>query len=282
MYNPRIRKSPIVDQRAVCLVCVLMMTVAAGISTPRAWAKPVVVFDEAHGERFLAKQAGTLDLSGLAALFEQQGWEVQTSRAAISAAGLAKVDAVVMSGAFSPLAPAETRAVEDFLAHGGGLAVMLHIAQPVDQLLHHLNVAISNGVIREREHVLEGDPLNFRVTHVEPHPLTRNVEGFNVYGGWALQNLADNVQIIARTSPRAWIDLNGDGVLGGHDAVQAFGVVLAGRTGRGRFAVFGDDAMFQNRFLVDGNLALAKNLVTWLSSADEQHAAAAPSRVVSR
>ncbi len=275
-YNPEQRCRPCrgmftANRRTGYLVCLLTMTVAVGISASRACAQPVVLFDEAHGERFLTSHTGPLDLSNLGATFAQAGWNVRTLRATIDEASLATADAVVISGAFSPLAPAETRAIEKFLARGGRLAVMLHIAPPVDELLHHLNVAISNGVIREREHVLESDPFNFRVTDLQAHALTRNLDGFNIYGGWALQNLADNVQIVARTSARAWIDLNGDGVLNEHDAVQAFGVVLAGYTGRGWFAVFGDDAMFQNRFLVDGNLALAKNLATWLRGSDTQH-----------
>jgi hypothetical protein len=41
-------------------------------------------------------------------------------------------------------------------------------------------------------------------------------------------------------------------------------VVIAGSLGRGEFAVFGDDAIFQNRFLKDENLLLGKNLVKWM------------------
>lgn len=247
-----------------------------------AWAKPVVLFDEAHAQRFLAREHGPLDLSALAALFARRGWEVRTGRAPFSTAAVAKVDAIVISGAFSPFTPGESDAIIRFLEGGGRLCVMLHIGAPVDQLLHHLNVAISTGVIHAREDLIEGDPLNFRVTQLEPHPLTRNVEGFNIYGGWALHNLADNVEVIARTNPTAWIDLNGDRVLSNGDAVQSFAVVLAGRRGRGRFAVFGDDAIFQNQFLVGGNLALATNLVTWLRAAEAQAAGATGAGVASR
>jgi hypothetical protein len=34
--------------------------------------------------------------------------------------------------------------------------------------------------------------------------------------------------------------------------------------GKGRYIIFGDDALFQNRFLVGENLFLAGNLVAWL------------------
>ena len=258
-------------QRALRLGLALLTAAAVGSgSARRAWARPVVLFDEAHGQRFLAERTGPLDLSRLAGLFTAQGWEVRTSRSTISGAAVADVDAILVSGAFSPLAPDEGGAVMQFLERGGRLCVMLHIGPPVGELLHHLNVAISNGVIRERENVIEGDPLNFRVTRLEPHPLMHEVEAFSIYGGWALLNLAGNATVIARTSPSAWVDLNSNRALDERDAVQSFGVAVAGHTGRGRFAVFGDDAMFQNQFLTGGNLQLAQNLVAWLAT-EAQH-----------
>jgi len=129
-------------------------------------------------------------------------------------------------------------------------------------------------VIRERENVIGGDPVNFRVTRFEPHLVTRQLVAFSIYGGWALNNLDNGAIVIARTGPESWIDLNGDRVLGQGDAVQSFGVAVAGRLGQGQFALFGDDAIFQNQFLKDGNLTLARNLVAWLAPAAERRAAA--------
>jgi len=54
------------------------------------------------------------------------------------------------------------------------------------------------------------------------------------------------------------------GKTSGSDAVQAFGVLVAGSRGKGRFAVFGADAIFQNRFLDESNRQLAGNLAAWL------------------
>ena len=241
--------------------------IVAVLACSSAWAKPVVVFDESHGQKFLVGGSGPLDLSTLGSLFREHGWEVNTSQTALADDALAKVDAIVVSGAFMPITPPEIDAVVRFLDRGGRLCVMLHIGPPVDGLLYRLDVAISNGVIRERENVIDGDPLNFRVTRLGEHPLTREVGAFAVYGAWALQSLGSNPEVLARTSPSAWVDLNRDGALGGGDAVQSFGVVLAGTRGKGRFAVFGDDAVFQNRFLVGGNLTLGKNLVAWLAGA---------------
>ena len=97
-----------------------------------------------------------------------------------------------------------------------------------------------------------------------PHPLTKGLRRFSAYGVWGLQPESGTGKVIAKTSPRSWVDLNRDGKFGRGDAAQEFGVVIAGKLGRGEFAVFGDDAIFQNRFLKDDNLLLGKNLVSWM------------------
>ena len=124
---------------------------------------------------------------------------------------------------------------------------------------------ISNGVICESENIIENTCANFRVTRLKPHGLTKGVKEFSIFGGWALLSTGENASVIAETSPRAWIDLNGDGKLGPGDAVQSFGVLVTGQLGRGRFVVSGDDAVFQNQFLKEGNLRLATNLAAWLA-----------------
>jgi len=124
--------------------------VVCALGCSRASAKPVVLFDESHGQRFLVGASGPLDLSALGSLFRDQGWEVATGQAALADDRLARVDAIVVSGAFMPLAPSEIDAVVRFLERGGRLCVMLHIGPPVDGLLYRLEVAISNGVMRER------------------------------------------------------------------------------------------------------------------------------------
>ena len=62
----------------------------------------------------------------------------------------------------------------------------------------------------------------------------------------------------------AWIDLNGDGKFNETDARQSFGVVIAGALGKGSYVIFGDDAIFQNKFLDQENMPLGKNLADWM------------------
>jgi hypothetical protein len=255
--------------RGVALAPLVAGLVAASLCLPavRATSPPVVLVDEAHGEKFLIDGRGKLDLSQLAAAFRTAGARVESSRKPLTADRLSRADALVVSGAFAPLSAAEIDAVMHFLDRGGRLAVMLHIPFPLTPLLRRLQVDFSNGVIREREHVIAGDPINFHVTALGPHPLTRQVDSVAVFGAWALMNEHSGAAIIARTSPSAWVDLNGNGSLDKGDAVQSFGVAVAGQVGRGSFVVFGDDAIFQNEFLIKHNAVLARNLACWLTRA---------------
>ncbi len=231
---------------------------------PRGARKSTVVFDEAHGERFLVGAEGPLDLSKLGAIVRGEGLAVRTNRDKIDDATLAKVDALVVSGPFMLITPWEVDAIVRFVQGGGRLALMLHVGLPAALLLDALHVASSNGVIRERENTVGDEPLNFRVTRFAPHALTRDLPGFNTYGSWALMSRDDSSAIIARTSDSAWVDLNNNKTLDDKDAVQSFGVIVAGTRGKGAFVVFGDDAVFQNEFLVDDNVVLARNLARWL------------------
>ena len=69
---------------------------------------------------------------------------------------------------------------------------------------------------------------------------------------------------MAETGPEAWVDLNGNQKFDKGDVRQAFAVIVAGTRGKGRIAVFGDDAAFQNQFLQGDNRRLAENLASWL------------------
>jgi len=229
-----------------------------------AAAGPVVLFDQGHGEHFLADRKEPLDLSTLAGLFRDRGNVVRSAATPLSDDSLAGVNILIISGAFTPLTVAELDAVDRFLERGGRLAVMLHIGPTLAGLLERLGVVHSNGVIRDGEHTVDGNPLNFRASRFAQHPLVDGLKWFNLYGAWALAAERPPALEIAGSSPHSWVDLNGDRKLGKEDVVRSFGVLVAGEKGAGRFAVFGDDAIFQNQFIDGENLVLARNLVDWL------------------
>lgn len=233
-----------------------------------ALAGPVVLFDEGHGQLFLANGERPLDLSALNEVFVEVGCEVRTTSQPLNATELAGIDMLVISGAFRPVAAEEVAAVQTFVERGGGLAIMLHVAPPLAGLLHALEVDFTNGTLREQSHVIGENRQDFRVRDLTSHPLNTGLQEFAVYGVWALRGTVPAVEITARTGAHGWVDLNHDGRLSAGDAVQPFGVVVAGTLGRGRFAVFGDDALFQNRYLQGSNRALAVNLGRWLTGVE--------------
>lgn len=229
-------------------------------------AAPIVLFDESHGQQFLIGKNGPLDLSELAAFYQTNDISVISRSDTLTKELLASIDVLVLSGPFLSLTDSEVADVIDFIDAGGGLAIMLHIASPVRDLLHRLEVDFTNGTLRETSQLIGGNPINFKVSVLADHPVTTGLESFSVYGVWALRGTSPHAGILAETSQHGWVDLNHDNQLSSGDAIQRFGVMVAGKIGQGRYVVLGDDALFQNRFLDEANRQLALQLVSWLAS----------------
>lgn len=245
----------------------VFVTVAAGQASPPATA-PVVLFDEGHAQQFHAKGDGPLDLSRLAKLVTARGGVAKVTSAVFEPSLFRGATALVLSGAFQPLTEAEVASVVGWVEKGGQLCVMIHIEPPQSALLHRFGVSVSNVPVTEASGIIGKDPLNFSVTRLRPNPLTRSVKAFNVYGAWALLPTRPDAEVVAETSSQAWVDLNRNGRLELRDAKQSFAVAVAGRQGKGRFFVLGDDAALQNRSLSGGNLRFGENLVDWLLRRD--------------
>lgn len=254
----------------LCLLLCLFMGIASLPACKKApLPPPVVLFDQGHGQHFLVDNTGELDLSKLGEIFTGQGFQVKATSAdqAFTEKSLEGVSTLIISGAFMQLSNDEVGVIKKFIDHGGQLCVMLHISPPLATLLNNLGVAVSNGVIREQTNLPTPEaPTDFLVTDLATHPLTKGLTQFNLYGSWAL-NTEQPANVIAKTSPQAWVDLNNDKRLDpAGDAIQAFAVLVTGQLGHGHFAVFADDAIFQNRFLVGANQQLATNLAAWLKA----------------
>jgi hypothetical protein len=242
----------------IVLVFFIFSVYTIAASNPKS-----VLFDASHGQLFHPDKTGELDLSELSSLFHNTGWNVKICTTEINDEVLSEIDALIISGAFKPFKQSEIEAIIRFIEKGGKLSVMLHIGSPFANLLHTLNVSISNGVIHETDAIIQGNDINFNVQNLKKHELFKKLNQFSVYGGWAMIPTDANSQIIAQTSETSWIDLNNDRKA---DAQQSFGTVIVGKKGDGHFVVFSDDAMFQNRFIKENNLILAKNLVNWLKN----------------
>lgn len=234
------------------------------LSVAPALSAPVLLVDQGHDQRFVIEKDEQLHLSSFAAVMKQEGFDVRSSKEPLTEETLKGVAALVISGPFKALAPGEVAAVAGFVEHGGRLAAMLHIGTPFSGILQRLEVDFTNYVLGEQENLIDNDFRNFQVKALAASPLFNGLDHFSVYGAWALTNTAPSARIIASTSPKGWVDINGDKMLSKGDVVQPFGVVVEGTSGAGRFVVFGDDAIFQNRFLDDSNRQLARNLARWL------------------
>lgn len=224
--------------------------------------EPVVMVDQGHGQRFVIEEKGELHLSRFAEIMKGAGAQVVSTKKPLSAESLKEISALVISGPFESLKPEEVQAVAHFIDGGGRLAVMLHIGSPLSGLLARLDLDNSNAVIHEKSNIIDADS-NFRVTNLMSSPLFSGVTHFSLYGGWALDPGKTGV-VLAQTSSDAWADLDGNKVLSKGDVIGAFSVAVSGSLGSGGFVVFGDDALFQNRYLDENNGRLAANLAGWL------------------
>jgi hypothetical protein len=247
--------------RIAKLMCIMVLV--CGMFAARSEAAQTVLFDTGHGERFLIGEKGPLQLSGFAEICQAAGMKVGTLSKPFSDESLAGADALVISGAFQAVKPEEIDALIRFMLRGGRVSVMLHIAPPLDALLLRLGISYTNGVIREHENLIAEQPQDFRVTRFANHPVLNGIKEFSLYGVWGLMSLDARSRNVATTGPNAWIDLRRDKVQT-KDETSTFAVACAGDVGMGGFLVFGDDAIFQNKFLDANNKALAVNLANWL------------------
>jgi hypothetical protein len=247
--------------RIAKLMCIMVLV--CGALSGRSEAAQTVLFDTGHGERFLIGEKGPLQLSGFAEIIQATGAKVAPLAKPISDESLAGADGLVISGAFAPLRSEEIDALVRFMLRGGKLSVMLHIAPPLKAMLERFGISYTNGVIRENENIIGGQPQDFRVNRLGSHPVLQGISEFSLYGAWGLNSIDPRSHVIASTSSQAWIDLHHNKTQT-KDETASFAVACAGEVGKGGFLVFGDDAIFQNKFLDKNNKTLAVNLASWL------------------
>ncbi|HIJ95429.1 MAG TPA: DUF4350 domain-containing protein [Desulfuromonadales bacterium] len=245
---------------AVSFLLFLLFSSHSGFADER---HATILFDQGHNQRFIIEKKGDLHLSKLAETMMNTGAQVTSTHLPLSDETLKSATALVISGPFKSLQPEEVEAVARFIEKGGRIAVMLHIGPPLVGLLQKLDLDHSNFAIHERANVIDND-INFRVDKLASSPLFSGITQFSVYGCWALDQGRTGIKL-AQSSPQAWVDLNGDKVLSAGDSVGEFTVAVSGKYGAGSYVVFGDDAMFQNRFLDENNSKLAANLALWLT-----------------
>lgn len=225
-------------------------------------SKPTILFDQGHNQRFLIEGKGDLDLSKLSEHMQAKGFNVNSTKGKLSDETFKNISGLVISGPFEALKSEEVDAVVRYVGNGGRLALMLHIGSPLSSLIAALDADHSNVVLHERKNLIDVD-TNFRVTNLSVSPLFDGVTQFSTYGCWALEP-GKNAVPIAMTSPESWADLDGDKKLSKGDVIGVFNVIVSGKYKEGNFLIFGDDAIFQNRYLDENNKKLASNLADWM------------------
>jgi hypothetical protein len=246
---------------SICLISILQLSATISHAAENNLK---IIFDEAHGQLFSIDDTGDLKLSKLAETMRASGAQVNKTSDILSDDTLKGATGLVISGLFKPLQNDEIEALVRFMQKGGRVAVMMHISPPLANLIFRLGLGYSQTVIHERQNVIDKD-INFRITDLSPNPLFTGIDSFSAYGVWAVDP-RDKSTSIARTSPKAWMDFDNTGIISDKSLVGTFTIVAIGALGSGQFAIFGDDAIFQNRFLEGNNQKLAENLARWLTA----------------
>ena len=117
-------------------------------------------------------------------------------------------------------------------------------------------MAVSRAVIHDSLNATQGKSTDFQVRTLAGHQLFSGIDHFNLYGGWALKPLNSTSGVLALTNASAWLDMRRDQIRDHNPQ---------GQLGQREFIVFGDDAIFQNQFLVGNNLQMAKNMAAWMA-----------------
>lgn len=223
-----------------------------------------VLFDEGHGQAFHISKDGPLHLSRLAELLKEEGFNVSSSTAHFDDSLFQHVDAIIISGPFKPFDNDEISQLLNFVGSGGKLIIMLHISQPAKELFEKFGVHITKGAISENENIINSKKTDFYIKDFMHHTLTSGLKSFAVYGSWGFFTENSNVKLVAKSSNNSWIDFNRNRIHDENEPKGPFGIIATGTLGKGSFVFFSDDAIFQNGYLKDENLELAKNLSKFL------------------
>lgn len=225
-----------------------------------------VAFDLAHNEIFSPENDGKLDYSTFYNGFKEAGAKASVNMRLVTPEVLKDLDAYVIAGPASPFITPEAIALQSFVHNGGSLLVLLHISSPVARLTETFGIILSNFVVSEKENTIEGKSQDFFVTDFAPSPVTKGLKKIAVFGTWGLMT-ERNATVVARTSNKAWADLNRNRTKEKDEPTQSFGIIAVKKFGAGRVVVVADDAPFANSFInIGDNTRLAKNIINWFKA----------------
>jgi hypothetical protein len=220
--------------------------------------KPLLLVDYAHGEIFPPLDPRDLGYATLDTVFKEAGYEVRVISEPLTAKELRRAKVYLLAGPMNELSEEERSALRDFVERGGKVVVLVHIASPLRKFLEEYNITLG-WVVAEHENTL-GKAQDFMVRNVGEGELFEGVGSLSFYGAFSVRA----PESYAFTSPRAWEDLNLNGVWEEGEPRGKFALIGMANYGKGYILVLGDDATLANRFIgEEDNFKLARNLAEW-------------------
>ncbi len=229
----------------------------------RAKKHYTVAFDLAHKEIFSPLVDGPLHYSKFYKMIKKSGASVGVNKMALAPGTLKGFDAYVIAGPSKKFSPGELIELREFVHDGGSLLVLLHISEPVARLTEQFGIIVSNFVISEHRGTIKKKSQDFYVKNFYPHPVTKGLKKIAVFGTWGLMPERAGA-VVAKTSKKAWADLNRNREFDKNEQEQSFGIIGVSEYGEGKVVVVADDAPFANRFITKAdNRKLARNIIRW-------------------
>ncbi|MFQ5441307.1 MAG: DUF4350 domain-containing protein [Thermodesulfobacteriota bacterium] len=229
----------------------------------RAKKRYKAAFDLAHNEIFSPLVEGPLHYSKFYKMIKKSGASMAVNKKALTPGSLSEFDAYVVAGPSKDFSPGELTELREFVNDGGSLLVLLHISGPVARLTEQFGIVVSNFVISEHLNTIKNKSQDFHVRDFSPHPVTRGLKEIAVFGTWGLMTEKGGA-VVAKTSEKAWADLNRNRDFDKDEPEQSFGIIGVSEYGEGKVVVVADDAPFANLFIgMADNSKLARNIVRW-------------------
>ncbi len=258
---------------SIAILAMGLMAPLPSFSAPKAKGKAAkktahfnVAFDMAHNEIFSPENEGKLHYSTFYKGFKKAGAKTSVNMRLVTPEVLKDLDAYVIAGPASPFITPEIMTLQGFVHDGGSLLVLLHISSPVARLTESFGIIVSNFVVSEKENTIEGKSQDFFVKDLAPSKVTEGLKKIAVFGTWGLMT-ERNARVVARTSDKAWADLNRNRTKEKDEPTQSFGIVAVKKFGAGRVIVVADDAPFANSFInIGDNARLAQNIINWFKA----------------
>ncbi len=252
----------------IVAVWLILVIVLSGCGRFQSKSKKQAVFDLSHKEIFAPNSEREMGLSDFSKSLSGHGYQLKMNEQPLARGVLKDAELLVLAGPMTEFTQDEQKAITDFIGGGGNLLILIHISQPVMSLSEKFDIQPSISAVCDEANPVENSPQDFYVTDFADHPLGSSMERLAVFGTWGLRTRdGGSASIVARTSEKAWADLNQDQHLGEDEPQESYGIIAVSRLGEGKIVVCADDAILINKFLeVGDNRQFGENLISWFEN----------------